>query len=608
MRRAWLWLLVLLVLACRALSYFLLKPETTFVFVPRSFLGGGFQTQPALLDLVLPVVVIFCLWPGRLFERKTARSWAPAVWDGLLLLLFPLLAGLSLFAFLARWQIFSNLTLGILLRWLQFLGAYLACNMLLDELPPKSRWRRVVIATILALSLGPLQDAYPGMGDASLLLSMSVGLTLTWTVVALRRRYCQAPYSAALAAAIVGAVSSLLVVMAPSNSLFPWLLPMFALPLGAFTIRSERSWPRWAALASVVTVGLLLSLAVPRLLPPGERASFLTQDSPPSHAEEVEGITVRYDDVRVREVALRFAHVLAAAQQVSREAYGIAPQVHELVIRGFEEGGFEAEFPDTIRGNLLSEREAELCLDSSFLNDPNASVHFPDPVNAILHEFSHLYGMVPYSPWEMGAAEEEGWATFSATRLSRRLYERFGSSLWNPPYNYAARAEAITRTNLAGHAVYWSHPGEFGGFRLWYSLAQRDGEVALYRKRWVLTRRDGSWWFQISDPGVARKMATVLGFADFVSLGSGKAVRYDQVYALPDLLAAQLPVGRTADEVRADYARDANRLVDPTVKVPPRRPLVLDVALSLVLLAVSVASRSFCPVVAHAGTSIVPKT
>lgn len=606
MKRAWLWLLVFVVLACRALSYSLLKAETAYVFVPRSFLGGGFQTQPALLDLIVPVIVIFCLWPRYLLEGKAVRSWKPAVWDGLFLLLFPLLAGLSLFAYLARWQMFSNLTLNTLLRWLQFVSAYVACNILLDELRLRSHWQRVVIATILALSFGPLQDAYPRMGNNGvLMLSMSVGLTLTWTVLALRRRYSESPGSAVLAAAIVGAVSSLLIVMAPSDSLFAGLLPMLALPVGAFTIRSERAWPRWVALASIAAVGLLLSLVVPRFLPPAERADFLTQERPPAHAEEVEGVTVRYDDIRVREVAVRLAHVLAAANLVSQEVYGISPQVDGLVIRGFEAGGLRGEFPHEIRGNFPSQRYTDLCLNSSFLNDPNTSIHFPDPVNAILHEYSHLYGIVPYMPWVIGGtSEEEGWATFSATRLSRKLHERFGPGLWNPSYNYAARADAITQSNLAGHPVYWSHPEEYVGFRLWYSLAQRDGEATLYRKRWALTRRDFHRWVQINDPGAARKMAEAFGFADFASLGSGKAIRYDQVYALPDLLATQLPLGQTADEVRMNYARNASRLVDPTVKVPPQRPFALDMGLSLVLLAVFGMIRSLRPLTFQGGTSV----
>jgi len=582
------WLLVLLVVASRVVSFLYLKGEPSFVYVPRSFLGGGFQVHPALLDLMVPVIVILCLWPLRRPEG-TIRRWGPTLWDGVFLLLFALTAGLSLFAFDSRWQLLSNLTMAAFLRWLQFLGAYVACNMLLDELPVKNRWIRIPIAAIFILCLGPLHDTYRGMQDSSL-IQISVGTTLMWTVIALRRRYCQSPVASTTTAAIVGGASCLVIVTAPSNSLFTAYWPILALLLGALTVRSGRSWPRWAALASIAGVGLLLSLAVPRFLPPAERAGFLAQDPPavepiPSHAEEVEGVTVRYEDVRVREVAVRLAHVLAAANKVSQETYGISPQVNEVIIRGLREGGFEAEFPHRIRGNVSSPRELDLCVDSTFLNDPNASIHFPDPVNSILHEFSHLYGTVPYSAWVMDKTEEEGWATFSATRLSRRLYDRFGPGLWNPPYNYAARADAITQSNLAGHPVYWSHPEEYGGFRLWYLLAQRDGEVALYRKRWALTRRDiHGWWLQSSDPNAARRMAEAFGYEDFAAFGAGQVVRYDQVYALRDVQAGEEALGHTADEVKENYATDASRLIDPTIKVPPKRPIALDIGLSLGLL------------------------
>jgi len=593
-KKARFWLLVSLAVASRVVSFFFLKAAPAYVIVPRSFVGGGLQTLPALLDLVVPVIVIYCLWPGRRFDGRTIQSGRLAIWDAMSFLLFPLVAGLSLFAYQAAWQILPNVTLATFLRWLQFITSYLAWNMLLDEVSVKSRWQRVAIVPTLVLSLGLLQDAFPG--EDPFLVLLSVGLTLTWTVLAFRRRYCQSPLVATVAAAIVGGVSCLLVVMAPSDSLFPPLLLLIAFLVGALTIPSRRWWPRWVALASIAAVGLLLSLAVPRLLPPAKRADFLTQEPPPSHTEKIEGVTVRYDDVRVRNVAIRLAHVLAAANQVSQEAYGISPQADELVVRGFEEGGFQAEFPHRIRGNFVSQRYVDLCLDSSFLNGPNASIHFPDPVNAILHEYGHLYGTVLYLPWVMGGTEEEGWATFSATRLSRRLYERFGSGLWNPPYNYAARADAITRSNLAGHPVYWSHPNEYGGFRLWYLLSQRDSEAAIYRKRWGLTRRDGrGWWLQINDPDAARQLARALGFADFVSFGSGKVVRYDQVYALQDLQPVGELLGWTEDKVRANYARDANRLIDPTVRVPARRPLVLDMALSLALLALFVVMKRVIP-------------
>ena len=90
------------------------------------------------------------------------------------------------------------------------------------------------------------------------------------------------------------------------------------------------------------------------------------------HSELIEGIRVRYDDIRVRPVAIQLAHVLAAANEVSRETYGVSPDVNELVIRGFESGGFQAKFPHGIEGNFLSPRYVEPCLDGSYLNDPNA--------------------------------------------------------------------------------------------------------------------------------------------------------------------------------------------------------------------------------------------
>ncbi len=593
MSNARFWLLVLLVVAARVVSFCFLKADPTYLVVPRSFVGGGFQTQPALLDLAVPAMVVFCLWPGRRFVAWTTQSARLALWDGVFFLFFPLIAGLSLFAYLAPWQIFAHLAPATFLRWLEFIVSYLAWNMLLDELAEKRLWLRIAVIPVLALCLGVLQDAFPEIHDAFRVL-LSVGMTLTWTVLALRRRYGQSPLAATTAAALVGGVSCMLVVMAPADSMFPGLLPMLAFLAGSLALRSRRWWPRWAALAGVAAAGLLLSIGLPRFFPPEEREGLLNQEPPPAHSEQVEGIRVRYDDIRVRPVAIQLAHVLAAANQVSREAYGVSPDVSELVIRGFESGGFQARFPHGIDGNFPSPRYVELCLDSSYLNDPNASIHFPDPVNAILHEYCHLFGAVPYNPWVMGGAEgseEEGWATFSATRLSRRLYDRFGPGLWTPAYNYAARAVAITQANLAGHSVYWSHDNEYGGFRLWYLLSQRDGEAALYRKRWDLTRRDGSWWFQINAPGAAREVAASFGEADFVSFGSEKPVRYDQVHAWQDLEPIGEILGSSVDEIKANYARQASHLIDPAVHVPARAPVALDLALSALFLALSALIR-----------------
>ncbi len=576
------WGLISLVVIARVLSYFFLKEDSAFTFVPRSFIGGGFQSRPALLDLAVPLVVIVVLWSRRQFTGEGAGLWRRAGADAITFLVFPLSAGLTMFAFEGRWQIVPNVALVSYLRWLQFVAAYLAWNMLLDAL--RTRWQRLAAVPILAASLGLLQDFCPGMSPMYILLS--VGLTLSWTVLALRRRYCQSPLTATFAAAIIGGFSCLLIVMAQSDSLLTFVLSLLALPLGAIAVRSARWRVKWVLLAALAAVGLVLSVVVPRFLTPEGRIAFLTQDPPPAHTEQVEGISISYDDVRVRDIARRLAHVVAAANQVSREVYGISPGVDQLLIRGFADGGFHAEFPRSIIGNLVSTKQLELSLDGSFLNsDPNAAVDFPDPVNGILHEYSHLYGVVFYSPWLMGT-ENEGWATFSATCLSHRLYDRFGPGLWSPAYNYASWSDTITKSNLAGHPVYWSHPQEYGGFRLWYLLSQKYGEANLYRARWKLTRRDYAGWpLQISDPAAARRMAEQLGFGDILSASAGNAVPYGQIFSLQDAERAEARLGRSVEQTRTAYARRAKRVVDPTIRVPAPKAARLDLVLSVCALA-----------------------
>lgn len=391
-----------------------------------------------------------------------------------------------------------------------------------------------------------------------------------------------------MAAAVIGGLSCLLVITAPSDSFLTFFSSLIALPLGAVAVHSRRWWSRWVPLAALATAGLVLSLVVPRFFAPEKRAAFLNQEPAPAHTEQVEGITVRYDDVRVRDIARQLAHVLAAANQVSRELYGISPEANELNVRGFAAGGFRAEFPHAISGNFVSPKQIELSLNSSFLNDGTTSADFPDPVNGILHEYSHLYGVVPYSPWLMGT-ENEGWATFSATCLAHRLYERFGPGLWSPAYNYASRADAITETNLAGRAVYWSHPQEYGGFRLWYLLSQKHDQATLYRARWELTRRDYSWSLQRNDPAAAQKIAGQLGFADVLSRTAGKPAPFGQIFSLQDAERAEAMWGRSVEQTRSDYARREQRLIDPTIRVPAARRSWLDLTLSLSALALLLA-------------------
>jgi hypothetical protein len=576
----WIWALVFLLMLARAVSFFFLKSTVGYTLVPRSFDAGGFQSCPAFLDLLAPCVVILVLFSRSRFANRAPGFWKIGTANAALFLLFPLAAGMSMFAYESRWQFLIHITIPAFLRWLQFVLAYVAWNLILDHLCGRSSLMGA--ALLLAVSLGLLEDASPGMAD-TLHILLSVGLTLIWTVFALRRLYGKMPLAAILAAAEIGTICCFLVVMAASDSFLVFFLSLIALPIAALALRAHRMWPRFAALAAVAGAGLLLSVALPRFFSPDQRAALLTQDPPPSHTEQVDGITVRYDDPQVRQIALEMGKVLAAANRVSEETYGISPDVRELVVRGFAPGGFEAEFPHSIHGDFVSPKQVSLSLDSVFLNgSTDSSIDFPDPVNAILHEYSHLYGTVPYQPWVMGA-EEEGWATFSATRLSQQLYRRYGSSLWSPAYNYAARADAIAKSNLAGHSVYWSHPNEFAGFQLWQALCERLGERNLYRERWALTQRSmGGWWFQENDPNAARNMAR--HFEGFSSLGMHSPIAYRDMYSWQEVQKAEFLMGVDLVQAKAAYdTRAANGSIDPAIRVPPRWPAVPDLILTAIL-------------------------
>jgi hypothetical protein len=587
------WFLLALAIIGRLFSIWFLKTDLYFELIPRSFTGRALLSQPAWLDLAIPLVIIVLCWPKWSHDRLTARAIGLAALDAAGLLMFPLLTGLALFVYVQDWFVSLQINWSSLMRWTQFVLAFLALNLLMDALPIKNRWGRGFVALAVGLALAVTQDItltlttnpeYVFIG-----LLAGVGTTLGLTALAFRPHYRQAPWRATAAAIFVGSITCFLIVAGQSVSLFTFLLPGVALLIGALAIRSPKTWPRWVALASLMVLSLGLSLVLPRLVPPDFAARMVENIQSPLTTVQVGKITVRYEDPRVRNIAVRMAHVLDSANTLSQDEFGVSPQVNELIIYGIAPGGFQAEFPHRIVGNFASEQQLQLSLDSAYLNAPAGSIHFPDPVNAILHEYSHLYGVVPYAPWVMGS-ENEGWATYAATRLSLRLFEKYGPELWDPPYNYAARARAITQSNLDGHSVVWSHPYEFGGFRLWNTLGERDGEAALFRERWMLTQRNMSRLVTINDPGAAHRLADGLGQSDFIAAGKAEPVLYDQVIAQRDWVSMGEVMGITPDQSKALYTLKAQQLVNPAVTVPASTPWGVEglATLAVMLLLVSI--------------------
>lgn len=577
------WFVFLLILVSSVLSLSLFKSDAAFVLLPRSFLGRGVLIEPSWLDLIVPILVIVMLWSVRPKSHLNGRGAALAILDAVGLIMFPLLAGTGLFISVSRWLVIPQITWLTFLRWIQFTAAFLALNLFIDALPLKNKWGKRAVIFLAILAMGIFQDLLI-RNSQFLIVSIlsSVGVTLVFTVLAFRPLFLQSPWRAVLAAAIVGVLICFLVIAVASDSMFTLFLPFLALLLGALTIKSSKRWPRWVALTGVLAVALFLSIGMPRLLPPQFAAMLDERPTPTKYTEEVGSITVNYDDERVSNIAKKMAGVLEAANEVSQEEFGVSPQVKHLTIWGILSGGFYADFPDKISGNLISERFIDLAQDSSFLNDPNRSIHLIDPVVGILHEYSHLYGIVFYWPWMMGA-EEEGWATYAATRLALRLFDKYGPQLWDPPYDYAAQARAITESNLDGHPVAWSHAHEFGGFRLWHALGRRDGEEELFRKRWDLTRRNALRWLMFrSDPQAARRMADAMGYEDFVSFGAAGPVSFKEVYALKDQQVLADLMENPVEDAKSRYERLANKPVNPSIKVP-RSHRNIDIILTVVV-------------------------
>ena len=591
MKRRVVMMLLFTAVVVRVFSLFFLRIEPYYVVIPRSFTGRMLLAQPLWLDLAMLIIIIAACWQWRPRENLTLSDVALGALNAIGLMAFPLATGLALFVYIQDWYFGLQVNWGTIARYLQFVLAYVALNLMMDALIGQRKWLQRGIAPLAFLTLALTQDIFIRL-PSSLAVGVffSVGVTLGLTLIAFRPLYTRSPWQAILAAAFVGLIACFIVVAAVSESVFTFLLPMSALLFGAFSIRSAKRWPRLLTAAVFIGLALFLSLGLPQLVPP-DIANMLVENVHQNLiTEQVGGISISYPEPRLRDIAVRLARVLDAANMISEAEFGISPHVNSLTLTGIGPGGFHGNSPHSITGALASERQLQLYLDSSYLNVPDLSIHFPDPVNAILHEYAHLYGVVPYWPWIMGP-EEEGWATYAATRLSLRLYETHGPELWDPPYDYAKQARAITSANLQGHPVAWSHPHEFGGFRLWYALGERDGEDALFRNRWLVTRRDLQRAVIISDPEAARSMAAAIGETDFADLGKQNPVRFSQVLPMEALASMSEVMGISSQDVQVMYETRSARLVDPGIKIPHRVPSWIDPFATFLLLAVFIGIR-----------------
>ena len=190
MKKNYTWLLLFLLLLARMISFIFLHVSQAYFVVWRSYLGGAMLTQPALFDIAIPLAIILLLRPKQSWGPITARSTLLAIYDTLGLLMFPFIAGLALFVYIQQWFVFSHLSVMTLLRWIQFIAAFVALNMFLDALPIQNRWGRRGIALAAAIVLGPFQDVFPHFSGEFLFtvvpIPSSIGMVMALTALAFR--------------------------------------------------------------------------------------------------------------------------------------------------------------------------------------------------------------------------------------------------------------------------------------------------------------------------------------------------------------------------------------------------------------------------------------
>lgn len=333
-----------------------------------------------------------------------------------------------------------------------------------------------------------------------------------------------------------------------------------------------------------------MSLLLPSLVPP-EYRDLLKENRKviTKYQEQASGIQINYNDTSVHKTLIQIAKVLDAANKVSQENFGFSPNLQWITIYGIEQGGFNAVFPNGIAGNLLSQQYINRILDSAFLNNPNLSCQFPDPVNSILHEYSHLYGIFPYQKWLN--SESEGWATYSATRLSKLIFQKYGASLWQPSYNYARLADSINKSLLSAHPLVWSHPEEVGPFKMWNEYEQKYGLQNVYRTRWQYTTRDkNAINIQENDPSLVRDFIdTKIGKESFHHVSDLPSRKFDELFKLSEYINQSRLINIPDDYIEKHVAYMKMGEININVPEPKKNPANVEIVLiiSLILLFIS---------------------
>jgi len=531
--------------------------------------------MPSWVDFLISIMVIMFLFNVKNknmigFDKNKITK---TLGNALILIVTPIIIGVLLNNYIQKTSINLDINSVLIFRYILFILTFIAVNIFADALSSvRSKSSMYLILPLFLIFIAYTQDIFSSANKMTIILGFinSVGVSTVIIAIGMRRMYKQYSLETIISVLFIG----LILIFFRFNVLSVSFFTIF-LPFMAFFLMGIVLYKNWKLKTKIIigampfVIALFLNYALPAIVPSDLANELIEKKQEERFIEEKVGhIMVKYKEKRLREISVKLAKVIDEANRICNNKLGISTNVKVLVIRGIGSGGFHAEFPNRIVGNIISEKYLKNCGDDSFLNNPELSANFPDPVNAILHEYSHLFGVVTYHKWWPGA-EEEGWATYSATQISKLLYGEIGADLWQPAYNYSRQADKIIRQNLSGKAVVWSHPNEFGGFNLWYHLGKIYGLRKMYNMRWQNTEHNisGSLYI-ISNPKQAKKIVSVFGKKNFLNYGYMPVRKFSEIYSIDDYLYLANTTGIDVNRIKRMYDFMKYRNVNPTVPIP----------------------------------------
>jgi hypothetical protein len=578
--------ITLVLLLFRIIELAFNKFDIQSFLIPRSFLGNGLLSKPLFSELLFSILIILLLFRNEKTRNPQIADLKQGFLNSLWLLSFPIISAFCLFIFKSEYYVKFQFNEVVLLRWFYFNLSFVAVNLILN-INPFRKFLRVVLILLILLVSSFLQDfaSNPYGFSISIGTFAGVGLTQTLSIIAFRYAFKNSFWTGVFSAMITSVVVCFFIFGAVSSSLFTLFFPFTAFILAAITMRSKNLKPRIIGLGTISLVCLFLSLIIPRLVPP-QYAEQLRENRSEEikYHENVNGIQINYNDTSVHKSLVQLTKILQAANEVSQENFGISPNVNWVTIYGIELGGFNAVFPQGIRGNFPSQKYIDDIHDSSFMNNPRLSCQFPDPVNSVLHEYSHLFGVFPYQKWIN--TESEGWATYSATRLSKLIYQKYGPTIWQPAYNYAKIADSINTSLLSGYPLIWSHPEEVGSFKMWNDYEQKNGLKNVYNDRWQYTLRNkNSIFISENNASVVNDFIdTKIGKEEFDKYSNMPPKKFDELYKPDDWKIFGQLINNTDEEINKLIEQKKRREYDVLLPKPQNNRSGFEIVVIICLL------------------------